>query len=142
MKKIQEERERELRIVEQKIAGKYEKLLEKDRIKLDAAKSELAMANMNQSVMKEKLAQLDKQADEYQKQLKQSEEREKRELQNSIAELRHELASNREVVQRSQNLIEKMNEEQKELKREHEKEIKESMQHFQDNLKMTEKYKG
>ena len=132
MKKIKEERERELRIIEQKIAGNYEKLLEKDRIKLDAAKSELTMANMNQSVMEEKIAQLGKQ-------LKQSDEREKRELQNSIAELRHVKASNREVAQRSQNLIEKMKEEQEELKREHEREKKEIQQNVQDILKRTEK---
>lgn len=138
MKKIQEERERELRIMEQKIAGKYEQLLEKDRIKLDAAKSELAVANMNQSIMEGKIAELGKQADEYQKKLKQSDEREKRELQDALAGLRHELASYREDAQRSLNVIEKMKEEQEELKREHEREKEEMMQNFQDDLELAE----
>lgn len=139
MKKIQEERERELRIMEQKIAGKYEQLLEKDRIKLDAAKSELAVANMNQSIMEGKIAELGKQADEYQQKLKQSDEREKRELQDALADLRHELASYREDAQQSLKVIEEMKEEQEELQREHEREKEEMMQNFQDDLELAEK---
>lgn len=125
VKKLKEERERELRLLEIKVASRYEKIMEEDRKKLSLAQEEMKKSNMKQRETDQKIADLRNNAKVNEIQLQ---------LQDLVEDLLKELERCREESAKREIEIKEMKEQHEEMKKAHEEEIEEMIKQFKTDL--------
>lgn len=122
VKKLQEEREKQMRDIERKISSKYEQTMQQDRILLSEARAELERSTGKQFEMEQRLIELKKQTETYENQLRLANARslEKDEFRELIKSLKNEMSGLKRDSGRKERAMEEMKKQQAEKLREQE----------------------